>query len=213
MIVTDSTLVVVNHPLLKEKLCVIRSKETAPPEFRRAVTQASMFLAMEATANLPTRTVQVETPLKVTECETVERNDFVLVPILRAGLGMVDGMMQILPEARVGHVGLQRNEDTLEAHEYYLKIPENISDSHVFVIDPMLATGGSAKVALTSVKERGAKHAALIALIAAPEGIAAVHEEHPDVPIYVAAVDECLNEHGYIVPGLGDAGDRLFGTV
>lgn len=211
---TKSTeVVVVSHPLLKEKLCVLRNKDTAPPEFRRAVIQASMLMAMEVTRDLPTRKVKVQTPLAEAECETVARNDFVLIPILRAGLGMVEGILQILPEARVGHIGLQRDETTLEAHQYYLKIPDRIEDAYVYVVDPMLATGGSARVALTHVKARGARHVALMALIAAPEGIAAVHGEHPDVPIYVAAIDERLNEHGYIVPGLGDAGDRLFGTL
>lgn len=212
MIVTESSVVVVDHPLLQERLCVIRDKETKPPEFRRAVTQASMLLAMAATADLPTRSVEVQTPLAVAEGRVLEREDFVLIPILRAGLGMVEGIMQLLPEARVGHLGLQRNEKTLEADEYYLKFPEDMANSHVFVIDPMLATGGSAKVALSQVKARGARHIRLLGVIAAPEGIEAIHAEHPDVPIYVAAVDERLNEKGYIIPGLGDAGDRLFGT-
>lgn len=209
---TESSVVVVDHPLLQERLCVIRDKETKPPEFRRAVTQASMLLAMAATADLPTRSVEVQTPLAVAEGRVLEREDFVLIPILRAGLGMVEGIMQLLPEARVGHLGLQRNEKTLEADEYYLKFPEDMANSHVFVIDPMLATGGSAKVALSQVKARGARHIRLLGVIAAPEGIEAIHAEHPDVPIYVAAVDERLNEKGYIIPGLGDAGDRLFGT-
>lgn len=212
MDVTESSVVVVDHPLLQERLCAIRSKDTKPPEFRRAVTQASMLLAMAATENLPTRSVSVETPLAVAEGRKIAIDDFVLIPILRAGLGMVEGIMQLLPDARVGHLGLERNESTLEASEYYLKFPENMADSVVFVVDPMLATGGSAKVALTQVKARGARHIRLLGVIAAPEGIKAIHEEHPDVPIYVAAVDERLNEKGYIIPGLGDAGDRLFGT-
>jgi uracil phosphoribosyltransferase len=212
VIVTESSVVVVDHPLLQETLCVIRSKDTKPPEFRRAVTQASMLIAMAATADLPTRPVSVETPLAVAKGREVAVDDFVLIPILRAGLGMVEGIMQLLPQARVGHLGLERNETTLEASEYYLKFPENMANSQVFVIDPMLATGGSAKFALAQVKARGARHIRLLGVIAAPEGIAAIHAEHPDVPIYVAAVDERLNEKGYIVPGLGDAGDRLFGT-
>lgn len=209
---TEPSVVVVDHPLLQEKLCVIRSKQTAPPQFRSAVTQASTLLAMAATRDLPTRSISVETPMAVTEGQVLLRNDFVLIPILRAGLGMVEGIMHLLPDARVGHLGLQRNETTLQAMEYYLKFPENLADSQVFVIDPMLATGGSAKVALTQVKERGARHVRLIGLIAAPEGIETIHAEHPDVPIYVAAVDERLDENGYIIPGLGDAGDRLYGT-
>lgn len=209
---TESSVVVVDHPLLKEKLSVIRSKETAPPEFRRMVTQASTLIFTAATQDLATRPVPVETPMAVTEGQVLAQQDFVLIPILRAGLGMVEGIMHLVPDARVGHLGLQRNESTLQAYEYYLKFPENLADSHVFVIDPMLATGGSAQVALTQVKERGASHVRLLAIIAAPEGIAAVHQQHPDVPIYVAAVDERLNEKGYIMPGLGDAGDRLFGT-
>ena len=212
MIVTESSVVVVDHPLLQETLCVIRSKDTKPPEFRRAVTQASMLIAMAATADLPTRPVSVETPLAVAKGREVAVDDFVLIPILRAGLGMVEGIMQLLPQARVGHLGLERNETTLEASEYYLQFPANMANSHVFAIDPMLSTGVSAKFALAQVKARGARHIRLLGVIAAPEGIAAIHAEHPDVPIYVAAVDERLNEKGYIVPGLGDAGDRLFGT-
>lgn len=201
------------HPLLKERISTLRSVHTTSPEFRRTVTQATTLLFTEATAELPTHFVPVETPLTTTQGEVLKRQDFVLIPILRAGLGMVEGILNILPDARVGHVGLQRNETTLQSHEYYLKIPENLAESEVLVIDPMLATGGSARAALQQVKGRGAKHIRLLTLIAAPEGIAAVHAEHPDVPIYVGAIDECLNEKGYIVPGLGDAGDRLFGTL
>lgn len=210
---TEPVVVEARHPLLREKLTILRSAETTSPEFRRVALQASTLLLIEATSDLPTHTVSVQTPLTETQGQVLQRPDFVLLPILRAGLGMVEGILHLLPNARVGHIGLQRNDNTLHADEYYLKMPDNLAQSEVLVIDPMLATGGSASVALRHVKARGAQHIRMLALIAAPEGIATVHAEHPDVPIYAGAIDQKLNEKGYIVPGLGDAGDRLFGTL
>ncbi len=202
---------ILNHPLIRHKLSVLRNKDTGVKEFREVVGEISTLMCYEATWYLPTEEKEVETPVaraKVQEITT----PITIVPILRAGLGMVDAMIKLLPSARVGHIGLFRDPDTHEPIKYYCKMPSDIAESHVFIVDPMLATGGSASAAITFVKEYGCKSITLMDIIAAPEGIAVVRKSHPDVDIYVAAVDEKLNENAYIVPGLGDAGDRIFGT-
>ncbi|HJV46079.1 MAG TPA: uracil phosphoribosyltransferase [Bacillota bacterium] len=207
-----ASLYVFDHPLIQHKLTYIRDKNTGTKEFRELVDEVAMLMAYEITRDLPLQEVEVETP--VTKCKTkmIAGKKVGLVPILRAGIGMVDGVLKLIPAAKVGHVGLYRDPQTLEPVEYYVKLPSDIEERDLIVIDPMLATGGSAVAALTALKNRGARSIKLMCLIAAPEGIARVQADHPDVDIYVAAVDEKLNDHGYIVPGLGDAGDRLFGT-
>src|SRR5699024_2757338 len=181
-------------------------------EFKELVGEIAMLLCYEATRDLPTKEVEIETPIAVAKSHVLAGRKLALVPILRAGLGMVDGMLSLLPAAKVGHIGMYRNEETLEPVEYYCKLPSDIAERDVLLLDPMLATGGSACDAITQIKKRGARSIKFLAIIAAPEGLAKVHEQHPDVDIYVAALDEKLNENGYIVPGLGDAGDRIFGT-
>jgi uracil phosphoribosyltransferase len=202
---------VLDHPLIKHKLTQMRQKDTGTKDFRQNLDEIAGLMAYEITRDVPTQKVSIVTP--VAPCETEElAKEIVLVPILRAGLGMVNGIRNLVPTAKVGHVGLYRDEETLEPHEYYAKFPSNLPDAVVFVLDPMLATGGSASAAITIVKQRGAKMVKLICLVGAPEGVQRIVEDHPDVDIYLAALDEKLNEHGYIVPGLGDAGDRIFGT-
>ena len=202
---------VLDHPLIKHKLTQMRQKDTGTKDFRQNLDEIAGLMAYEITRDVPTQKVSIVTP--VAPCETEElAKEIVLVPILRAGLGMVNGIRNLVPTAKVGHVGLYRDEETLEPHEYYAKFPSNLPDAVVFVLDPMLATGGSASAAITIVKQRGAKLVKLICLVGAPEGVQRIVEDHPDVDIYLAALDEKLNEHGYIVPGLGDAGDRIFGT-
>jgi uracil phosphoribosyltransferase len=201
-----------NHPLIQHKLTLIRDKNTGAKEFRELIKEVAMLMAYEVTRDLPLQEVEIETPICVTKAKALSGRKLAIVPILRAGLGMVDGFLSLLPAAKVGHVGLYRDPVTLNPVEYYCKLPSDVSERDLLVLDPMLATGGSARAAIRFIKERGAKNIKLISIISCPEGIAAVHEEHPDVDIYVAAVDEKLNEHAYIVPGLGDAGDRLFGT-
>ena len=202
---------VLDHPLIKHKLTQMRQKDTGTKDFRQNLDEIAGLMAYEITRDVPTQKVSIVTP--VAPCETEElAKEIVLVPILRAGLGMVNGIRNLVPTAKVGHVGLYRDEETLEPHEYYAKFPSNLPEAVVFVLDPMLATGGSASAAITIVKQRGAKTVKLICLVGAPEGVQRIVEDHPDVDIYLAALDEKLNEHGYIVPGLGDAGDRLFGT-
>ena len=203
---------VLNHPLIQHKLTFIRDKNTGTKEFRALVQEVAMLMAYEITRDLPLVEVETETPVALAKTKVIEGKTLALVPVLRAGLGMVDGILTLIPNAKVGHVGLYRDPDTLEPVEYYCKLPLHIEERDVIVVDPMLATGGSAAAAITAVKERGATAVKLMCLVAAPVGIDKVREEHPDVDIYVAAVDEGLNHHGYIVPGLGDAGDRLFGT-
>ena len=203
---------VLNHPLIQHKLTIMRKKETGPKEFRELLEEISTLMVYEVTRDLPTEEVEVETPIALARTHVLAGRKLALVPILRAGLGMVDGMLTLIPAAKVGHIGLYRNEETLEPVEYYCKLPKDIAERDVFVLDPMLATGGSAIDAIGQIKKRGAKHIKFIGLIAAPEGLKALHEAHPDVDIYVAAQDEKLNENGYIIPGLGDAGDRIFGT-
>jgi len=206
------TLHVLDHPLLQHKLSILRDKDTSVKEFRELVGEISALMCYEATRNLPTEEVQVETPITTATCRVLSGKKLAIVPILRAGLGMVDTMIDLIPSAKVGHIGLFRDPETHEPVKYYCKMPKDISERQVFVVDPMLATGGSAAAAISFIKEYGCKSITLMDIIAAPEGIAVVQREHPDVDIYVASVDEKLNEHAYIVPGLGDAGDRIFGT-
>ncbi|WP_459195534.1 uracil phosphoribosyltransferase [Wukongibacter baidiensis] len=203
---------VMNHPLLQHKLTLIRDKNTGTKEFKELVKEVSMLMAYEVTRELPLEEVEIETPVCKTKTKVIAGRKLAIVPILRAGLGMVDGFLSLLPAAKVGHVGLYRDPETLEPVEYYCKLPTDVHERELIIVDPMLATGGSAKAAIRFLKDRGASNIKLVCLIAAPEGIEAVHNEHPDVDLYAAAVDECLNDHAYIVPGLGDAGDRLFGT-
>ena len=203
---------VLNHPLIQHKLTIMRKKETGPKEFRELLEEISTLMVYEVTRDLPTEEVEVETPVALARTKVLAGRKLALVPILRAGLGMVDGMLNLIPAAKVGHIGMYRNEETLEPVEYYCKLPNDINEREVFVLDPMLATGGSACDAIGQIKKRGAKHIKFIGLVAAPQGLKALHEAHPDVDIYVGALDEKLNDNGYIVPGLGDAGDRIFGT-
>lgn len=201
-----------NHPLIQHKISLIRDKDTGSKEFRELVKEISMLLAYEVTRDLPLEDVEIETPICKTKTKMLSGRKLGIVPILRAGLGMVDGFLTLLPAAKVGHVGLYRDPETLEPVEYYCKMPTDVSERDLIVVDPMLATGGSANAAIQFIKERGATHIKLCCLIGCPEGVKAVQDTHPDVDIYIAAIDEKLNEHAYITPGLGDAGDRLFGT-
>ena len=202
----------ITHPLIMHKLAFIRDKNTGSKEFRELVEEVAMLMAYEVTRDLELEDVDIQTPICMAKCKILAGKKVAIVPILRAGLGMVDGMLRLIPAAKVGHIGLYRDEITLKPVEYFCKLPQDIGERDVIVTDPMLATGGSAVDAITLLKNRGAKNIRLMCLISAPEGIKSVMEAHPDVDIYVAAIDEKLNEHGYIVPGLGDAGDRLFGT-
>ena len=203
---------VVDHPLIQHKVSQIRNKETSTKDFRQIVKEIAMLMTFESSRDLPLKEVEIETPICKTTVNVLEGEDVAVVPILRAGLGMVDGVLEIIPNAKVGHVGLYRDPETHEPVEYYCKMPEDIDKRKIFVTDPMLATGGSAVAAIDFVKQRGGKDIVFMCLIAAPEGIEVLKKAHPDVDIYIAAKDECLNEHAYIVPGLGDAGDRIFGT-
>ncbi|MDR5587724.1 MULTISPECIES: uracil phosphoribosyltransferase [Clostridium] len=207
-----SKVIEVNHPLVLHKLSMVRSKDTGSKDFKELVKEISMLLTYEATRDINMDEVEIETPVCKTKCRVVSGKKMAIVPILRAGLGMVDGVLSLIPAAKIGHIGLYRDEETLQPVEYFCKLPKDIEERDVIVVDPMLATGGSAADALTMLKEKGAKNLKLMCLISAPEGIELVQQKHPDVDIYVASVDEKLNEKGYIVPGLGDAGDRLFGT-
>jgi uracil phosphoribosyltransferase len=201
-----------NHPLIQHKLSLIRDKNTGSKEFRELVKEVSMLLAYEVTRDLSLEDVEIETPICKSMQKMLSGRKLGIIPILRAGLGMVDGFLNLLPAAKVGHIGLYRDPETLEPVEYYCKLPTDINERDLIVVDPMLATGGSASAAITFLKDRGATSIKLVCLIGCPEGIAAVQKTHPDVNIYIAAIDEKLNDHAYIVPGLGDAGDRLFGT-
>ena len=202
----------INHPLIQHKLTYMRDQDTTTDNFRRLLREISQMLAYEVTRDLPTELIPITTPIASIQSPVISGKKLCLVSILRAGNGMLDGMLDVLPTARVGHVGLYRDPETLEPVEYYFKVPEDIAERLVIVVDPMLATGNSAIAALSRVKESGAVTIKYVCLLAAPEGIAKLQASHPDVPITTAAVDECLNKHGYIVPGLGDAGDRIFGT-
>ncbi|HIR51489.1 MAG TPA: uracil phosphoribosyltransferase [Candidatus Avoscillospira avicola] len=203
---------VLDHPLLQHKLSILRNKDTGVKEFREIVGEIAALMCYEATRNLPTEERTVETPIATATVRVLAGKKLAIVPILRAGLGMVDTIINLVPSAKVGHIGLYRDPETHEPVEYYCKMPPDISERQVFVVDPMLATGGSAADAITFIKNHGCKSITLMNIIAAPEGIKKVQETHPDVDIFVAAVDPCLNDHAYIVPGLGDAGDRIFGT-
>ena len=203
---------VLDHPLIQHKLTIMRQPTTGPKEFRELLEEISMLMVYEVTRDLPTIDVEIETPICKTTQKMLAGKKLGIVPILRAGLGMVDGIMNMIPACRIGHIGLYRDPETLEPVEYYCKLPADAEERELILLDPMLATGGSASDAITLIKKRGCNHIRLVNLIAAPEGIAKVQAAHPDVDIYVAGLDERLNDHGYIVPGLGDAGDRLFGT-
>lgn len=203
---------VFDHPLIQHKLTFIRKKETGTKEFREMTNEIAGLMAYEITRHLPLRDVEVETPVAKAQCKTISGKKLGIIPILRAGLGMVDGILELIPAAKVGHIGLYRDPDTLKPVEYYVKLPKDVSDREMIVVDPMLATGGSAIEAVNVLKRNGAKNIKLMCLVAAPEGVDKMKNAHPDVDIYLAAMDDRLNEKGYIVPGLGDAGDRLFGT-
>ncbi|MCF6138908.1 uracil phosphoribosyltransferase [Pseudalkalibacillus berkeleyi] len=207
-----STVHVLEHPLIQHKITYIRDVTTGTKEFRELVDEVAALMAFEITRELPLQEVTVKTPVSEAKAYTIAGKKLGLVPILRAGLGMVDGILKLIPAAKVGHVGLYRDPETLQPVEYYVKLPSDVEERELIVIDPMLATGGSAVAAIDSLKKRGAQNIKLMCLIAAPEGVQMVQEAHPDVDIYLGAQDEYLNEKGYIVPGLGDAGDRLFGT-
>ena len=203
---------VLDHPLIQHKLAILRSKDTPVKEFRELVGEIAGLMCYEATRNLPTKEVQVETPITTATCRMLAGKKMAIVPILRAGLGMVDSMVGLIPSAKIGHIGLYRDPETHKPVEYYCKLPEDVENRVVFVVDPMLATGGSAIAAIDFLKRRGCKNIIMMNIIGCPEGVKAVQEAHPDVEVYLAALDEKLNEHAYIVPGLGDAGDRIFGT-
>lgn len=207
-----STVHVFDHPLIQHKLSILRDEATSVKEFRELVSELAMLMCYEATRDLPVEEVEIQTPVAKAKVKRLAGKKLAIVPILRAGLGMVDGMVAMIPSAKVGHIGLFRDPETLEPVKYYCKMPADISERDVIIVDPMLATGGSASAAVGFIKEYGCKHIKLMSIIAAPEGVKAMQEACPDVDIYVAALDSHLNDHGYIVPGLGDAGDRIFGT-
>ena len=207
-----SKVVVMDHPLIAHKIGIIRRKETGTREFRDMVSEIGALITYEATKDLKLQDVEIETPICKTNVKELAGKKLAVIPILRAGLGMVEGVLTMIPSAKVGHIGLYRNEETLEPVEYYCKIPKDCSERDVFVVDPMLATGGSAIAAIQMLKNRGVKKMRFLCVIAAPEGVKKLQEAHPDIDIYIGALDEHLNENGYIVPGLGDAGDRIFGT-
>lgn len=204
--------VILDHPLIQHKLSILRDKNTSTKDFRELINEISMLMIFEATRDLPLEEVEVETPVAVAKCKHIAGRKLAFVPILRAGLGMVDGALQLVPSARIGHIGLYRDEKTLQPVEYFCKLPKDIDQRDVFVVDPMLATGGSAIDAISQIKMRNPRKITFMCTIAAPEGIEALQKAHPDVDIYCAACDSHLNEIGYIVPGVGDAGDRIFGT-
>ena len=207
-----ATVHVLDHPLIQHKLAVLRNKETSVKEFRELISEISGLMCYEATRNLPTKEVEVQTPVATAKCRRLAGKKLAIIPILRAGLGMVDAMVDLIPSAKIGHIGLYRDPETHLPVEYYCKLPEDIGNRQVFVVDPMLATGGSAVAAIDFLKAHGCKNITMMNIIGAPEGVALVQKAHPDVEIYMAALDEKLNDHAYIVPGLGDAGDRIFGT-
>lgn len=203
---------VMDHPLIQHKISIIRKKETGTKDFRQLIGEIAMLMCYEATRNLPLVDVEIETPICTTTVKELKGKKLAVVPILRAGLGMVDGMLEIIPAAKIGHIGLYRDPETLQPVEYYCKLPEDSSEREIFVVDPMLATGGSSVEAIQMLKDKGVKNIHFMCIIAAPEGVKKMQQIHPDVDMYIGALDEHLNDHGYIVPGLGDAGDRIFGT-
>lgn len=205
-------MILIDHPLVQHKVSHLRDKNTGTKEFKELTSELATLMCYEATRDLPTEEVEIETPIAIAKVRVLAGRKLAFVPILRAGLGMVDGMLALVPAAKVGHIGLYRDPETLEPVEYYCKLPSDIAERDVIVLDPMLATGGSASDAITMIKKRGAKSIKFIGIIAAPEGLEKLQQDHPDVQIFLAALDERLNSHGYIVPGLGDAGDRIFGT-
>ena len=207
-----SKVVIMDHPLIQHKIGFIRRTTTGTRDFRETISEIAMLICYEATRDLKLQDVEIETPICKTTVKELKGRKLCVVPILRAGLGMVDGMLTLIPTAKVGHIGLYRDPETLKPVEYYCKMPADVSEREIFVVDPMLATGGSSVAAIQMLKDRGCKHIHFMCIIAAPEGLKAMQEAHPDVDVYVGSLDEKLNEHGYIVPGLGDAGDRIFGT-
>ncbi len=207
-----STTYIMDHPLIQHKIGIMREKETSTKEFRALVSEVAMLIYYEASRNLPLADKEIETPLVKTTAKEIAGKKLCIVPILRAGLHMADGILTLTPNAKVGHIGLYRNEETLEPVEYFCKLPQDAAEREIFVVDPMLATGGSAVAAISLLKKRGIQKIRFLCLIAAPEGVERLKAEHPDVDIYIGALDERLNEHGYILPGLGDAGDRIYGT-
>ena len=206
------TVHVLDHPLIQHKLAILRDKTTGTKEFRALVSEIAGLMCYEATRNLPTVEVDVETPVATAKCRMLAGKKLAIVPVLRAGLGMVDSMVDMIPSAKIGHIGLYRDPETHKPVEYYCKLPEDVGNRQVYIVDPMLATGGSAVAAIDFLKEHGCKNIIMMNIIGCPEGVKTVQEAHPDVEIYMAACDERLNEHAYIIPGLGDAGDRIFGT-
>ena len=207
-----STVHVLDHPLIQHKLAILRSKDTGVKEFRELIGEIAGLMCYEATRNLPMEEVDVETPVAIAKCRVLAGKKMAIVPILRAGLGMVDNMIDLIPSAKVGHIGLYRDPETHMPVEYYCKLPDDIGNRQVFVVDPMLATGGSAVAAIDFLKKHGCRNIIMMNIIGCPEGVKTVQDAHPDVDLYLAALDERLNEHAYIIPGLGDAGDRIFGT-
>lgn len=203
---------VMDHPLIQHKLTIIRDKNCGTKVFREVVDEITMLMAYDVARDMPLKDVEIETPIAKTTVKTLAGKKVAIVPILRAGIGMVDGIMKLIPAAKIGHIGMYRDEKTLEPHEYFVKLPADIDQRQIFVVDPMLATGGSAIMAIDALKKRGASNIKFVCLVSAPEGVKALRAKHPDVDIYTAALDDHLNKDGYIVPGLGDAGDRLFGT-
>ncbi len=208
----ESNVFIFDHPLIQHKISLLRDKRTTTKEFRELVGELAMLMAYEVTRDLPLKEVEIETPIAIAKTKVLAGKKLAIVPILRAGLGMVDGMLNLLPMAKVGHIGLYRDPKSLEPVEYYCKLPDDVTEREIVILDPMLATGGSASAAVSFLKDRGITQIKFMCLIAAPEGIARLQKDHPDVPIFCAAKDPRLNDHAYIVPGLGDAGDRLFGT-
>ena len=207
-----SKVMIMDHPLIQHKIGIIRRQETGSKDFRQLISEIAMLMCYEATRDLKLTDVEIETPISKMTAKELAGKKLAVVPILRAGLGMVDGMLSMIPAAKVGHIGLYRNEETLEPVEYYCKLPKDCAEREVFVVDPMLATGGSVTAAITMLKNKGVKKIRFMCIVAAPQGIERMQKEHPDVDLYVGALDDHLNENGYIVPGLGDAGDRIFGT-
>lgn len=204
---------IIDHPLIQHKLTLMRQKDTGTKDFRELLEEIAMLMAYEITRDFPLKEIEIETPVAKCKAQVLAGKKVGVVPILRAGLGMLNGVVNMIPAARVGHVGMYRDPKTLKPVEYYCKLPGDVAERTLIVVDPMLATGGSSSAALSLLKEKGAKHIILMCLVAAPEGVRVINHDHPDVPLYVAAIDEKLNDKGYIVPGLGDAGDRIFGTL